>query len=181
VLKPDPAAPTASNKTLKVLDVSYNPKAFTEESMKAMYEMLDTNRSLEYLGLAKNGLKNSHIEAVASYIGRMPFPSDQVDGHLAKIKQRDQILEKNKKLKNSKKPEEPVPIIDNIEQTTSVNAEGQEVQSWVILKNIQFKHLNMCMNEVDDDCKEVISALVKRTNDDFGMTLSGNNFSKEVI
>ena len=33
-----------------------------------------------------------------------------------KIKQRDVIIEKNKKLKASKKAEEPVPILDNIEQ-----------------------------------------------------------------
>lgn len=41
-----------------------------------------------------------------------------MDGHLAKIKARDQTIEKNKKLKASKKPEEPVPILDNIEQAT---------------------------------------------------------------
>lgn len=34
---------------------------------------------------------------------------------MAKLKARDQIIEKNKKLKTSKKPEEPVPILDNIE------------------------------------------------------------------
>lgn len=45
----------------------------------------------------------------------MPFPTDQVDAHMNKIKQRDVIIEKNKKLKTSKKPEEPVPILDSIE------------------------------------------------------------------
>lgn len=46
---------------------------------------------------------------------------------MAKIKARDQIIEKNKKLKTSKKPEEPVPILDNIEQSTYINADGIEV------------------------------------------------------
>jgi hypothetical protein len=31
---------------------------------------------------------------------------------LTKLKERDAIIEKNKKLKASKKPEEPVPVLD---------------------------------------------------------------------
>lgn len=58
VLKPDPAAPNASNKSLKVLDISYNPLAITDRSIKAIAEMLETNRTLEYLGLSKNGITN---------------------------------------------------------------------------------------------------------------------------
>jgi len=41
--------------------------------------------------------------------GRFPFPEDQVENQLAELKKRDAIVEKNKKLKASKKPEEPVP------------------------------------------------------------------------
>lgn len=115
VLKPDPSAPQASNKILKVLDISYNPSALTDHSIKAIAEMLETNRTLEYLGLAKNGIQNEHVALITHQIGRMVFPADQVDAHMNKIKQRDVIIEKNKKLKTSKKPEEPVPILDNLE------------------------------------------------------------------
>lgn len=55
-LKPDPAQPNASNKTLKVLDLSYNP--ITEKAVKYLSEMMETNRTLEYLGLAKCHLEN---------------------------------------------------------------------------------------------------------------------------
>jgi Ran GTPase-activating protein (RanGAP) involved in mRNA processing and transport len=55
-LKPDPAFPGASNKCLKVLDVSYNP--ISEKSIKYFAEMMETNRTLEYLGLAKCHLEN---------------------------------------------------------------------------------------------------------------------------
>jgi hypothetical protein len=58
-LKPDPSAPNASNKVLKVLDISYNP--ITDRSIKALSEMMDTNRTLEYLGLAKNNISNENI------------------------------------------------------------------------------------------------------------------------
>jgi hypothetical protein len=69
-------------------------------------------------------------------IGRLPFPQDQVEAHQAKIKARDAVIEKNKKLKASKKPEEPVPLLDMIENTTYTNADGQEVQGYVLLKNV---------------------------------------------
>lgn len=96
------------------------------------------------------------------------------------MKARDAVIEKNKKLKASKKPEEPVPSLDLIEQATYTNAEGQEVQGWVLLKNVQFKHVNMCANNIDEECKEAVTALLKRTNDDFGLTLAGNPIGKAV-
>ena len=110
-------------------------------------------------------------------IGRMPFPADQVEGHMAKLKQRDQIIEKNKKLKTSKKPEEPVPIIDNIEQDMTAS----EQPTWVLLKNVQFKHVNLCMNDLNDDLKDTLLGVLKRTGEDFGVTLAGNPISTEVI
>jgi Ran GTPase-activating protein (RanGAP) involved in mRNA processing and transport len=51
VLKPDPSNPNFANKSLKVLDISYNP--ITNLSLRYLAETLETNRSLEYLGLAK--------------------------------------------------------------------------------------------------------------------------------
>lgn len=37
------------------------------------------------------------------------------------------------------------------------------------------------MNELNEELAETITHLIKRTNDDFGMTLSGNPFNKEDI
>jgi hypothetical protein len=48
---------------------------------------------------------------------------------------RDKILEKNKKLKASKKPEEPVPSVETIEKISRVNEDGVEVSEWVTVKN----------------------------------------------
>jgi hypothetical protein len=96
------------------------------------------------------------------------------------MKARDAVIEKNKKLKASKKPEEPVPQLDLIEQGTYFNSDGQEVQGWVLLKNMQFKHINLCANDINLDCREAVSALLRRTNDDFGITLAGNNITKSV-
>jgi hypothetical protein len=54
-LKPDPANPAIGNKTLKVLDLSYNPLT-PSTAVGYLAEMLDVNRTLEYIGLAKCGL-----------------------------------------------------------------------------------------------------------------------------
>ena len=111
-LKPDPANPT-SVKPLKVLDLSYNP--ITKDAVQIVAELLEVNRTLEYFGLAKCKLETSHAIKLFEQIGRIPFPQDQVEAHQAKMKARDAVIEKNKKLKASKKPEEPVPSLDLIE------------------------------------------------------------------
>jgi Leucine Rich repeat len=54
-LKPDPANPAIGNKTLKVLDLSYNPLT-PSTAVGYLADMLDVNRTLEYIGLAKCGL-----------------------------------------------------------------------------------------------------------------------------
>ena len=68
-----------------------------------------------------------------------------------------------------------------IEQATYINNEGVEVQGWILLKNVQFKHVNFCANEINDECKDALSALLRRTNDDFGVTIAGNPISKPTV
>lgn len=50
-----------------------------------------------------------------------------------------------------------------------------------MLKNIQFKHINLCMNDIEDDIKESLVLLLRRTNDDFGLTFSGNPISRDTV
>lgn len=49
------------------------------------------------------------------------------------------------------------------------------------IKNSQFKHLNLCMNEVDDDILPHLQGCLKITGDEFGITLSSNKLSEGVI
>ena len=80
-------------------------------------------------------MDNEHVVPLLKQFGKFPFPEDEVQNHLALMKQRDAIIEKNKKLKASKKPEEPVPVLDNIEQILAKNEEGETIQKWVTIKN----------------------------------------------
>ena len=97
-----------TNSSIKVLDISSNPN-LEGEYLTHICDTMTANRSLEYLGLSKLHLTTELITPIFDMIGRFPFPEDQVENQLAEIKKRDAIIEKNKKLKASKKAEEPVP------------------------------------------------------------------------
>lgn len=159
------------NHLLKVIDISYNN--ITSKSVTYFKELTDLNKSLEFIGLAKNNLTIEDVQPLLDCIGKTPFPEEDADAHIKKMKERDAIIEKNKKLKASKKPEEPVPLIDDIEQLDD--------GSWVMVKNGQLRHINLCMNPIGNDSKQVILDLLKRTPTEFSITLSGTQMTKDVI
>ena len=113
--------------------------------------------------------------------GRVPFPADQVEAYQAELKKRDAIIEKNKKLKQQKKPEDPVPIMDSIESEITRDADGNESTNWFLLRCPQFKHLNFCLNQIDDEIAAKVEDVLMRTPDDFGFTFSGNPISNPQI
>lgn len=121
-LKPDTSL--AINRNLKVLDVSYNK--FSGSAIQEFISVFEQNRSLEFLGLAKNGLTSEDVLPILDSFGRIPLPADQVEAYQNELKKRDAIIEKNKKLRTQKKPEEPVPILDLLENETTRDSEGNE-------------------------------------------------------
>ncbi len=163
-----------SSSTIKVFDVSSNQLLTPAKTIESMCDMMSANRSLEYLGLSKLNLDSKALEPIFDSIGRFPFPEDQVEEHKAALKARDAIIEKNKKLKASKKPEEPVPQLDDITQISRINENGEEVQEWVTMKNPQLRHLNVCMNQLDNDIEPCLNSIIDRTTEDFSLTISSN-------
>jgi len=63
-------------------------------------------------------------------MGKVPFPADQVEAHQLELKKIVKIIDQNKTLKSKKKPEEPVPVLDNIEALTTKDGEGNDIVSW---------------------------------------------------
>ena len=174
------SGPLKNNTTIKVLDVSSNPD-LGAKSLEALADIFNGNRSIEYFGFSKLNLTTDMVIPLFDLIGRFPFPADEVENHLKEMKARDAIIEKNKKLKSSKKPEEPVPLIDDIESIKRINEAGEEIEEWVTIKNPQIKHLNFCMNQIDDDLEKTLVDVIDRTPDEFSITLSSNKVSEEVI
>jgi Ran GTPase-activating protein (RanGAP) involved in mRNA processing and transport len=65
------------NKCLKVIDLSHNDftGAVVSSAMKHVFE---TNRALEYVGLAKNDLVAADVIPILKAFGRQPFPAENV-------------------------------------------------------------------------------------------------------
>ena len=80
--------------------------------MSEFASVLEFNRSLEYLGLSKNRLTTEDVLPLLAKLGKIPFANEQVEFHTNELKKREVTIEKNKKLKATKKPEEPVPVLD---------------------------------------------------------------------
>jgi hypothetical protein len=177
VLKPDYGA--ENNRTCKVLDLSYN--TFSGEALSDFVSVFEANRTLEYLGLAKNGFQVADVKPLLDCMGKVEFAPEQVDIHQNKIKERNAIIEKNKKLRSQKKPEEAVPIVDNLEQVQSRDTEGNEISTWFLCRVPQFKHLNLCMNKLDEEILTDVEDVLSRTTDDFGFTLTGNPMDAEAV
>lgn len=170
VLKPE--AGMQMNRNLKVLDLSYN--TFKGECVQEFASVFEVNRNLEFVGLAKNNLTSEDVLPLLKFFGRVPFPSEKVAQHQQELKARDLIVEKNKKLKAQKKPEEMVPVLDNLESEVHRDESGADVTVWYMVRNPQFKHLNLCLNQIDDSIMDRIEEVLMNTSDDFGITMSGN-------
>ena len=95
VLKPD--AGPHQNKTLKVLDLSYN--SFSSEAIRDLASIFEGNRSLEYLGLAKNNISSEDAMTILNNFGKIPFDAEKVASYQDELKKRDQLVEANKKKK----------------------------------------------------------------------------------
>jgi Ran GTPase-activating protein (RanGAP) involved in mRNA processing and transport len=70
VLKPESGA--AMNRNLKVLDISYNK--FSGEAVREFASVFEINRSLEFVGLAKNNLTSEDVMPLLKCFGRVAFP-----------------------------------------------------------------------------------------------------------
>lgn len=135
--------------------MSYNK--FSGDALQHFDAVLQTNRALEYLGFAKNNLRCEHVEPLLKQLGKEEFSADKVEEHKKALKDRDTIIEKNKKAKSSKKPEEFVPVVDQLEEEKTVNANGEPQINYFLVKNAQFRHINLCLNDLDESFKEPLS------------------------
>lgn len=80
-------------------------------------ETLGCYRRLEYIGLGKNRLKSvGSVGRMFERVGRWDLSSSGLEEYEEARGVRDQIVEKNKKLRALKKPEEGVPFLDAVSQ-----------------------------------------------------------------
>ena len=155
--------------SIKYLDLSFNN--FGKNSIKFFVETLRENNVLLYLGLAGLNLTIEDIIPLLGEFGRIDIPMEQYEEILVRIKERNAIIEKNKKAR--KKKQEPVPLVPNVIQDDKGNP--------YILKHEDFKHLNLALNNLDDSAVEEIDKLLARTTSRFVLTITDNKISSEGL
>ena len=100
------------NTTLKCLDLSMN--LIKQTGVKLLAAAIRANSVLELLGLGTMGLTIEDLRPLLSEFGKIKLPETEAKLLQEKIKERDAIIEKNKKGRGKK--EEPVPKINRMEQ-----------------------------------------------------------------
>jgi hypothetical protein len=152
-----------TNRHLRGLDLYGNRVT----SLIPLAEALEENRHLTSLNLAHNCLTDANIACLIPAIGRQPFPSEQVDEHRKKEKERDIIANKQAKLKI--KAPEHVPIVDRIEHFPDGN-------QWVIYKNEIFSYLNISLNNFES--AENLRSVLERANQGFKLHVAASHIPK---
>ncbi|KAL4449653.1 hypothetical protein ABPG74_007476 [Tetrahymena malaccensis] len=163
---------TTPSSNIKFLDLYDNQIGI--EGFQQLGKMIYKNKSLTTLGLCKNGISNvSQIEQILISIGKYPMSEEQYQAYRNSEKERDQIIERNKKLKGKKLLEaEPVPELEAIEQITE--------NKWAITRNSTLSMLNLSLNQLTDESVERFESFLQVVHDNFQVILSFNSFDQRA-
>jgi hypothetical protein len=155
-----------NNNTLKILNLYNN--CISSKSFTAFCSFLETNKKLEEVHLGKNLLVDEDLVSLKKIVGKFLMSAEEVENYQKKSKERDAIIEKNKKLKNQRKPEEPVPFLEEMTQIGD---------NFYIVRNTKLKSLNLMQNQFSN-CYDLVLSLLKQTDTLF-LTLDSTLFDKE--
>lgn len=133
------------NNVLKVLNLYKNN--LTSKCVSSLVSMLEANKHLEEINLGGNYLNDSDLVKIKNIVGGSPITQEQLDAYNKKVKERDLIIEKNKKLKQLRKNEEPIPILDEFILIGDV---------YYSIKNSHLKNLNLIKNSFTEKCFETL-------------------------
>ena len=154
-----------NNQSLKILNLYKNN--LSSEIMKTFCEMLEINKKLEEINLGGNNLKDEDLVMIKNSLGKIELNSEEIESYLRRFKDREVILEKNKKLKAGKKPEEAVPYIEEV---------LQQGESYFLMKNTKLRSFNLMQNSFTEECFDTIIAILE-LNQDLLLTIDNKLFS----
>jgi hypothetical protein len=155
-----------TNNTLKTLNLYKNN--LTSKCMSTFNSMIEVNRKLEEINLGANFFVDEDLATFRNFIGKNQLTNEQYENHSKKLKDKEAIIEKNKKLKAQKKPEEPLPFLEEVTQIGD---------AFFIVKNCHLKNLNIMQNSFTEKCYETIISILE-ANNDILLTMDGKIFSK---
>jgi len=121
--------------TIKTLNLFKNN--LTNECIEKFCEMIIENNILEDINLGKNYFTNECLDLIKNNYGIFPMTQEEVDEYAKLAKERQDIINKNVKLKASKKPELEVPHLDEMKEI-----DGKHFR----IKNNTLKKINFIQN-----------------------------------
>jgi hypothetical protein len=158
-----------NNTTLRILNVYRNN--ITSKSFGVFCEMIDVNRILEDINIGGNSLTDDDLSMLKDRIGKIEMTHDEVENYNKKLKDREAIIEKNKKLKTQKKAEEPLPHIPEVHEVDGV---------FYNLLNTKIRFLNIFQNQFSNESiTNVIKMLESHT--ELTLVIDEKIFSKDEI
>ncbi len=155
------------NTTIRVLNLYKNN--FTSAIIPSFLSMIENNKKLEELNLGANHFVDDDLLGLKDLLGKIAISNEDAEAIQKKARDREMIIEKNKKLKNQKKPEEPLPIVEDINQIGEV---------WYIVRNNRIKNLNLMLNNFTKNCYETLTYFFD-VADELFITIDGKVFSLE--
>ncbi|CAD8075052.1 unnamed protein product [Paramecium sonneborni] len=155
-------------RNLKVLDLYDNQ--LSKEAFGLIGVTLKDNIYLEQLGLAKNQITSlDQLSEIMQNVGKFLMTQEEYDEYRIKEKERDQIIERNKKVKK-KGTEEIVPVLETIQQFEN---------NWFIIRNQRLQLLNLSLNAIDDNSFILIEKFLNQTFEGFQLVLTNNKFEDQ--
>lgn len=134
-----------ANTSLQILNLYKNN--LTSECTQFIVEALNENRKLEEVNLGGNFFTDGDFKQIICLFGKFVLSEEEVETHFKLVKERDEILDKNKKLKNQRKNELPVPKVDEVEEYEGTH---------YLVKNTKIRSLNFMQNKLSEAILEEI-------------------------
>jgi hypothetical protein len=156
-----------TNNVLRILNLYLNNLG--SKTMESLCQLLNQNKKLDDLNLGRNCFNDNDLMLLKQFIGKIPMSQEDIENHNKKLKDRDAIIEKNKKLKIQKKPEEPLPVIPDVE-----NIDGH----FFIMKNTKLRNLNLIQNNFTSDCFGCLCEILDN-NPELNMAIDEKIFEPE--
>jgi hypothetical protein len=143
-----------NNINLRVLGLYRN--YIGSKCVNSIVSMLENNKKLEELNLGYNNFTDEDFRLISQVLGKYKLSEEESEDLQRKIKEKNEIIEKNKKLKATKKPELPLPVVPDVETI------GEQ---FFIVKNMKLKNLNMMQNKFTKDVYHIILRTLDVTED----------------
>lgn len=143
-----------SNQVLRNLNLYKN--SLGSKTAVAINQLLEVNRKIEDLNIGGNLFNDDDFKVIIEQLGKYSLSDEEVDNYNKKLKEKNEILEKNKKLKASKKQELPVPNLPEVDVVG---------EHYYMFKNNKLKTLNLMHNNLTKNIFASIIKVIERTEE----------------